>query len=101
MALMEFMKLPWGTSEVLTQGEKTLVHWKDNNVTVSTNMEKKYSETSVKRWKRERPAFDKIEQLDCISRYNEHMGGVDFHNLKIPNCDQVKEVVVVHLCMVS
>ncbi|KAF3833303.1 hypothetical protein F7725_026968, partial [Dissostichus mawsoni] len=39
----EFMKLSRGTSEVLTQGDKLLVHWKDNNVvTVATNMEEKY-----------------------------------------------------------
>jgi len=48
-----------GTSEVLTQGDKLLVRWKDNNVvTVATNMEEKYSETFVKRWNKERRTFD-------------------------------------------
>jgi hypothetical protein len=65
----DFMKLPRGTAEVLTQGDKLLVHWKDNNiVTVATNMEEKYSETSVKRWNEERRAFDKIPQPKCINR---------------------------------
>lgn len=42
----DFIKLPQGTSEVLTQGHKLLVRWKDNNnVTVATNMEEKYRET--------------------------------------------------------
>uniref|UniRef100_A0AAV2MEZ4 Uncharacterized protein n=1 Tax=Knipowitschia caucasica TaxID=637954 RepID=A0AAV2MEZ4_KNICA len=51
----EFMRLPRGSSEVLTQGEKLLVRWKDNNiVTMATNMEKNYSETVVKRWNKER-----------------------------------------------
>lgn len=37
----DFMKLPRGASEVLTQGEKLLVHLKDNNIVkMSTNMEK-------------------------------------------------------------
>uniref|UniRef100_A0A3Q3GCL7 PiggyBac transposable element-derived protein domain-containing protein n=1 Tax=Labrus bergylta TaxID=56723 RepID=A0A3Q3GCL7_9LABR len=55
----DFKKLPRGTSEVLTQGEKMLVRWKDNNVvTVATNMEEKCSETS-------------------------HMGGVDLHDLQV------------------
>ncbi|XP_060788387.1 piggyBac transposable element-derived protein 3-like [Neoarius graeffei] len=50
----EFMQLPRGTSEVLTQGEKLLVRWKDNNiVTIATNMEKNYTETVVKRWNKE------------------------------------------------
>ena len=36
----DFMKLPQGASEVLTQGDKLLVRWKDNSiVTVTTNME--------------------------------------------------------------
>ncbi|KAK1898005.1 PiggyBac transposable element-derived protein 3 [Dissostichus eleginoides] len=55
----EFMKLSRGTSEVLIQGDKLLVRWKDNNVvTVATNMEEKYSETFVKRWNKERRTFD-------------------------------------------
>ncbi|XP_056871401.1 piggyBac transposable element-derived protein 3-like [Takifugu flavidus] len=79
-----FMKLPRGTSEVLCQGEKLLVRWKDNNiVTVATNMEEKYTETSVKRWNRHRRAFDNVQQPKCISRYNEHMGGVDLHDLQV------------------
>lgn len=49
-ASKKFIKLPRGTSEILTQGEKLLVHWKDNNVvTVSTNMEK----TTVITWSRD------------------------------------------------
>uniref|UniRef100_A0A674BM32 PiggyBac transposable element-derived protein domain-containing protein n=1 Tax=Salmo trutta TaxID=8032 RepID=A0A674BM32_SALTR len=49
----DFMKLPRGTSEVLTQGDKLLVRWKDNNiVTVITNQLK-------------------------------HMGGVDLHDLQV------------------
>ncbi|GLD62732.1 piggyBac transposable element-derived protein 3-like protein [Lates japonicus] len=68
------MKLPRGTSEVLCQGEKLLVRWKDNNiVTVATNMDEKYTETSVKRWNRHRRAFDNVQQPKCISQYNEHM----------------------------
>uniref|UniRef100_A0A3Q3GCJ7 PiggyBac transposable element-derived protein domain-containing protein n=1 Tax=Labrus bergylta TaxID=56723 RepID=A0A3Q3GCJ7_9LABR len=51
----DFKKLPRGTSEVLTQGEKMLVRWKDNNVV--TNKE--------------------------INKYNEHMGGVDLHDLQV------------------
>ncbi|XP_071391075.1 piggyBac transposable element-derived protein 3-like [Centroberyx affinis] len=79
----DFKKLTRGTSEVLTQGDKLLVRWKDNNiVTVATNMEEKYSETSVKRWNKERRAFDKVPQPKCINRYNEHMGGVDLHDLQ-------------------
>ncbi|KAM4616813.1 arrestin domain-containing protein 3-like [Polymixia lowei] len=80
----DFMKLPRGTSEVLTQGEKILVRWKDNNiVTVATNMEEKYSETYVKRWNKERCAFDKVPQPKCINRYNEHMDGVDLHDQQV------------------
>lgn len=83
-ASKKFMKLPRGTSEILTQGEKLLVRWKDNNVvTVSTNMEKNYSDNMVKRWNKEKRAFDYIKQPNCISRYNEHMGGVDLHNLQV------------------
>uniref|UniRef100_A0A667X9S4 PiggyBac transposable element-derived protein domain-containing protein n=1 Tax=Myripristis murdjan TaxID=586833 RepID=A0A667X9S4_9TELE len=79
-----FMKFPRGTSEVLCQGEKLLVRWKDNNiVTVATNMEEKYTETSVKRWNRHRRAFDNVQQPKCISQYNEHMGGVDLHDLQV------------------
>lgn len=64
----DFMKLLRGTSEVLTQGDKLLVRWKDNNiVTVATNMEEKYSETSVKRWNKVRCAFDKVPQPKCQS----------------------------------
>ena len=77
----DFMKLPRGASEVLTQGDKLLVCWKDNSiVTVAINMEEKYSETSVKRWNKARCAFDKVPQPKCIKLYNEHMGGVDLHN---------------------
>ncbi len=40
----DFIKLPQGTSKVLTQGEKLPVRWKDNNiVTVAINMEGKFS----------------------------------------------------------
>uniref|UniRef100_A0A673X5S5 PiggyBac transposable element-derived protein domain-containing protein n=1 Tax=Salmo trutta TaxID=8032 RepID=A0A673X5S5_SALTR len=79
----DFMKLPRGTSEVLTKGDKLLVRWKDNNiVTVATTMKEKYSETSVKTWNKERRAFDKVPQPKCINRYNEHMGGVDLHDLQ-------------------
>ena len=46
-------------------------------------MEEKYSETSVKRWNKERRAFDKVPQPKCINRYNEHMGGVDLHDLQV------------------
>eukprot|EP00066_Takifugu_rubripes_P027785 XP_011617051.1 PREDICTED: piggyBac transposable element-derived protein 3-like [Takifugu rubripes] len=82
--LNAFMKLPRGTSEVLCQGEKLLVRWKDNNiVTVATNMDEKYTESSVKRWNRHRSAFDNVQQPKCISRYNEHMGGVDLHDLQV------------------
>nr|XP_008277205.1 PREDICTED: uncharacterized protein LOC103355262 [Stegastes partitus] len=82
--LTAFMKLPRGTSKVLCQGEKLLVRWKDNSiVTVATNMEEKYSETSVKRWNRHRRVFDNVQQPKCISRYNEHMGSVDLHNLQV------------------
>lgn len=78
----DFMKLPWGTSQVLTQGDKLLVCWKDSNiVTVATNMDEKYSEASVKTWNKERCDFDKIPQAKCINRYNAHMGGVDVHKL--------------------
>uniref|UniRef100_A0A8C6THS4 PiggyBac transposable element-derived protein domain-containing protein n=1 Tax=Neogobius melanostomus TaxID=47308 RepID=A0A8C6THS4_9GOBI len=77
----QFMRLPRGSSEVLTQGEKLLVRWKDNNiVTMATNMEKNYSETVVKRWNKERRAFDQVQQPQCIKLYNEHMGGVDLHD---------------------
>ncbi|KAF3856680.1 hypothetical protein F7725_017403, partial [Dissostichus mawsoni] len=42
------MKLSRGTSEVLTQGDKLLVRWKDNTVvTVATNMEEKYMKQSL------------------------------------------------------
>lgn len=82
--LNAFMKLPRGTSEVLCQGEKLLVRWKDNNtVTVATNMDEKYTETSVKRWNRHRRGFDNVQQPKCISRYNEHMGGVDLHDQQV------------------
>lgn len=58
---------------------------KDNNiVTVATNMDEKYTETSVKRWNRHRRAFDNVQQPQCISWYNEHMGGVDLHDLQVP-----------------
>ncbi|KAL7406518.1 hypothetical protein ABVT39_021273 [Epinephelus coioides] len=57
----EFMQLPRGTSEALTEGEKLLVRWKDNNiVTLATNMEKSYTETAVKHWSKERHAFDQV-----------------------------------------
>ncbi|XP_061089026.1 CD109 antigen-like [Conger conger] len=84
MPQKDFMKLPRGTAEVLTQGEKLLVWWKDNNiVTVATNVEEKYSEVTVKRWNKERRAFDKVQQPKCITKYNEHMGGVDLHDLQV------------------
>lgn len=80
----EFLKLPQGTSEGLTQEDKLLVRWEDNNiVTVATNMEQKYSETYVKRWNKERRAFDKVPQPKCINRYNEHIGDVDLHHLQV------------------
>ncbi len=82
--LNAFMKLPRGTSEVLCQGEKLLVRWKDNNiVTVATNMDEKHTETSVKRWNRHRCGFDNVQQPKCISRYNEHIGGVDLHDQQV------------------
>ncbi|KAL6488676.1 hypothetical protein MHYP_G00024170 [Metynnis hypsauchen] len=50
----EFNKLPRGTTQVLTEGEKLLVRWKDNNVvTMATNREKIYTESIVKRWNKE------------------------------------------------
>lgn len=80
----EFMKLSRGTSDVLTQGDKLLVHWRDNNVvTVATNMEEKYSETFVKRWNKDRRTLDKVPQPKCINLYNEHMGGVDLHHQQV------------------
>uniref|UniRef100_A0A674C9V8 PiggyBac transposable element-derived protein domain-containing protein n=1 Tax=Salmo trutta TaxID=8032 RepID=A0A674C9V8_SALTR len=68
----DFMKLPRGTFELLNQGDKLLVRWKDNNiVTVATNMEEKYSETSVKRWNKEQRAFENVQvpQPKC-SKYH-------------------------------
>uniref|UniRef100_A0A8D0A249 PiggyBac transposable element-derived protein domain-containing protein n=1 Tax=Sander lucioperca TaxID=283035 RepID=A0A8D0A249_SANLU len=77
----EFNKLPRGATQVLTEGEKLLVRWKDNNVvTMATNMEKSYTESVVKRWIKERHAFDQVRQPQCIKQYNEHMGGVDLHD---------------------
>lgn len=66
----KFMQLLRGTSEVLTQGEKLLVRWKDSNiVTIATNMEKDYTETVVKRWNKEQCAFDQVRQPQCIKQY--------------------------------
>ncbi|XP_054625503.1 piggyBac transposable element-derived protein 3-like [Dunckerocampus dactyliophorus] len=80
----EFMKLHRGTSEVLTQTEKLLVRWKDNNiVTIATNTGEQYTETMVKRWNKERHAFDQVHQPQCIKQYNEHMGGVDLHDQQV------------------
>ncbi len=101
--LNAFMKLPRGTSEVLCQGEKLLVRWKDNNiVTVATNMDEKYTETSVKRWNRHRRGFDNVQQPKCISRYNEHMGGVDLHDQQVSryHISIRSKKCFAHLCMV-
>ncbi|XP_039679083.1 piggyBac transposable element-derived protein 3-like [Perca fluviatilis] len=52
-------------------------------VTMATNgqqMEKSYAESVVKRWNKERHAFDQVRQPQCIKQYNEHMGGVDLHD---------------------
>lgn len=41
------------------------------------------SEISIKRWNKERHVFDKVPQPKCINRYNEHMSGVDLHDLQV------------------
>ncbi|KAM3849818.1 piggyBac transposable element-derived protein 3-like [Diretmus argenteus] len=79
-----FMKLSRGTIEVLCQGEKLMVRWKDNNiVTVASNMDEKYSEATINRWNRQRHAIEKVKQPTCISRYNKHIGGVDLHDQQV------------------
>lgn len=55
----EFKKLQRGSTEVLSEGENLLVSWRDNSViTVASNVENVYSEVPVKRWNKERKAYD-------------------------------------------
>lgn len=61
--LNEISKRRYGSS-----GTERQNYWKDNSiVTVATNMEEKYSETSAKRWNMERCAFDKVPQTKDIN----------------------------------
>uniref|UniRef100_A0A3Q2YJ73 PiggyBac transposable element-derived protein domain-containing protein n=1 Tax=Hippocampus comes TaxID=109280 RepID=A0A3Q2YJ73_HIPCM len=80
----EFMKLHRGTSEILMQTEKLLVHWKDNNVlTTAPCTGEQYTETVVKRWNKERHDFNQVHQSQCIKQYYEHMGGVDLRDQQV------------------
>jgi len=59
--------MPCGSSEVLTQGKKLLVPWKDNNVvTMATNAAEKYSEVTVNRWNKEKKPMTKFHS-PCVS----------------------------------
>ncbi|RXN29869.1 piggyBac transposable element-derived 3-like protein [Labeo rohita] len=80
----EFQKLQRGSTEVLSEGEKLLVRWRDNSVvTVASNVEDVYSEVPVKRWNKERKAYDYLQQPHIIHSYNQQMGGVDLHDLQV------------------
>uniref|UniRef100_A0A672M3F4 PiggyBac transposable element-derived protein domain-containing protein n=1 Tax=Sinocyclocheilus grahami TaxID=75366 RepID=A0A672M3F4_SINGR len=82
--IKEFQKLPRGSTEFLSEGEKLLVRWRDNSVvTVASNVENVYSEAPVKRWNKERKAYDYLQQPQIIRSYNQQMGGVDLHDLQV------------------
>uniref|UniRef100_A0A3B4VB30 PiggyBac transposable element-derived protein domain-containing protein n=1 Tax=Seriola dumerili TaxID=41447 RepID=A0A3B4VB30_SERDU len=80
----DFEKMPRGSTEVLTEGEKLLVRWKDNSVvTMATNAVGRYSEGQASRWSKEKKAFVKVPQPLCFLTYNQNMGGVDLHDLHV------------------
>uniref|UniRef100_A0A672T0W2 PiggyBac transposable element-derived protein domain-containing protein n=1 Tax=Sinocyclocheilus grahami TaxID=75366 RepID=A0A672T0W2_SINGR len=80
----EFQKLPWVSTEFLSEGEKLLVRWRDNSVvTVASNVENVYSEAPVKRWNKEGKAYDYLQQPQIIRSYKQQMGGVDLHDLQV------------------
>lgn len=82
--MAEFQKLQRGSTEVLSEGEKLLVRWRDNSVvTVASNVEDVYSEVPVKRWNKERKAYNYLQQPQIIHSYNQQMGGVDLHDLQV------------------
>lgn len=65
--LNAFVKIDRGANEVLRQREKLLLRWKDNdNVAVATNMDEKYTKTSVRTWNRHQCTFNNIQQPKCI-----------------------------------
>ncbi|KAI7810638.1 putative piggyBac transposable element-derived protein 3-like [Triplophysa rosa] len=80
----EFQKLQRGFTEVLSEGEKLLVRWRDNSVvTIASNVENVYTELPVRRWNKERKAYDYLQQPQIIHSYNQRMGGVDLHDLQV------------------
>lgn len=85
--IKEFQKLQRGFTEVLSEGEKLLVRWRDNSVvTVASNVEHVYTELPVRRWNKERKAYDYLQQPQIIHSYNQRMGGVDLHDLQVSRC---------------
>ena len=63
---------------------------------MATSAAEKYS---VKRWNKEKKAYDKVQLPMCILTYNQNMGGVDWHDRQVSRY-WIKEVVVVKLFLV-
>ncbi|KAA0702125.1 Galectin-5 [Triplophysa tibetana] len=93
--MKEFQKLQQGFTEVLSEGAKLLVRWRDNSVvTVASNVENDYTELPVG-WNKERKANDYLQQPQIIHFYNQLMGGVDLHDLEA-NINAVPCITVIN-----
>ena len=81
----DFENMPCGSTEVLIEGEKLLVRWKDNSVvTTATNVVERYSQCQASRWSKEKKnVVVKMPQLLCFLTYNQNMGSVDLHDLHV------------------
>ena len=60
------------------RGDISCVTWNDNgSVTILFKVHANLPYTQVKRWALSQQNYIKISRLNCITEYNEHMGGVD------------------------
>ena len=67
----EMTKRGYGSSGTMRQNRLFNVPFKPQKDPVTPG-NLRYSEISVKRWKKERRAFDKVAQHKCTNRFNEH-----------------------------
>lgn len=64
----DFEKMPCGKTEVLIEGEKLLVRWKDNSVvTTATNAVERYSQCQASRWSEEKKKLLSKCHNFCVS----------------------------------